>query len=383
MIFGMPNPTLSAAWPNICVFLNVGVEKLGLLMTIYLFFNVVMLTLSSKMIEKIGARNSSAIGLIILGAAVLMFSIVKSFLLYIVAVSIMGFASGIIDTSVDYYVAFHYKPRLLAWLHCFWAVGSAIGPFILSKVLSNGQSFQFAFKIMFPIYIIVPIITLFFTNKNRLILYKNTSKVEIVNEKSKANFIEILKIDNAWLYFLSLLLSDFLLNGVSIWYSTYVTAGFGVAIDAAAKMVSIFFVGATLSRIVAGIIVEWLGTIKMMFLSFIIFLFTSILFIFSNGNITILYICSFLFGFGIAPCYPLFVDIAKKIFGKDKLHAVIGIGGSSAQLGSFFASVFISLIIKAISVYAFVYVIFIVTILALLSFYILYKRTIKLTTRAI
>ncbi len=48
--------------------------------------------------------------------------------------------AGCVDAALNNYVALHYQARHMNWLHCFWGVGAAIGPIIMSKDPALGES---------------------------------------------------------------------------------------------------------------------------------------------------------------------------------------------------------------------------------------------------
>lgn len=362
-ILGVPHSVFSGIWTLIANSLNVKESNLGFLMSIYLIFNIIFLTTTSIIIDYIGEKKTIAIGISSLTMALILFTFTKSYYILIISMILMGIGNGLTDTTVSYYIATNYEPKYLTWLHCMWGIGSATGPYIVGLFVLRNYGYVIPNMIFVPLCLIVVIVFIISDikdNKNKL----NNYIKNIVKTKNKTNFSEIFAMKNVVLFLMGMFVVDFLLNAVSIWYCTYVTLICNIVAGSAAKMLSLYFVGLTLSRCICGFLVGKFGAMKLILIGIFIFLVANIFLILDIKNEQLFYIIALFLGIGVAPCYPLMINTAREIFGKSQLTGIIGLAGSFAQIGSCFASFLIAILMSKFTIRCFPYVTIIITILS-------------------
>ena len=120
-----------------------------------------------------------------------------------------------------------------------------------------------------------------------------------------------------------------------LWASSYLEEAMSLSKDEAAALGSLFFIGMTVGRFLAGFITERLGDGKMIRLGTVIALI-------GVGLITIrinlMAIVGFiLIGLGCAPIYPSIIHSTPSNFGEKNSAAIIGIQMASAYTGSLLA----------------------------------------------
>lgn len=375
MLIGIPLSILTAIWPNIANSINLNVANLGIVSAVALISNVMALTLASKILTKIGARITTALGIFMQGISFVIMIFAKDLSMCVFSALFFGFGSGLADTSTNYFITVNYEAKNTVWLHAFWSIGSGIGPLLITAILLRGFTYNQAYVLFIPIYFIFAIIIF-----ARLILEKkNDIKTgDIKNKKGPVEFTykEIFSVKNAFLFFLCMFLADFLQCEVSIWYSSYVVEVYGINDIIAANMLTFLYVGLTASRVIIGFIVEKMGIVKTIIINMIIFIVGSLLLVLRINNIMILYIAISLLGIGVGPVFPLLINFSKKIFREEVLQGVIGLANSSAQIGAFVASTFIGFMVNIFSMQVFTYIVIASGIFALVIFNLLNKRSI-------
>ena len=88
--------------------------------------------------RKVGAGVITAVSVFMTAAALFGFSASHSFLLLCLWAVPYGLGAGAVDAALNNYVALHFSSRHMNWLHCFWSVGAAASPYIMSYCLTGG-----------------------------------------------------------------------------------------------------------------------------------------------------------------------------------------------------------------------------------------------------
>lgn len=380
IMYGAVTQTISSVWPSIAANLNVDITIIGIIMGVFLAVNVVTLPLASVAISKVGVKNNLAIGSLFLGIASICFAIAKNVMFCFFAMALMGIGGAILDTTSNYYITLRYKPKHLTWLHCMWALGSTIGTSFMASLMKNNFTYKEGFFIIGPICILLAIciVGYKFFEKSTKEINKDSkdsrSNSEEKKKKPKVNFIEIIKMKYVLLFLICMFFVDFLPNIFTVWYTSFATIIQNRTLAFGSYVVSIFFAGQVISRILSGFVVEKVESMKVVLVAIFLVLISSISSLFYINDI-IIFITFFILGVGVAPLYPLFMDIAKKIFGIDQLRGVIGLSGSFAKAGGFMASVFVGFLINIFSLNCIFIVLLIGSIIAVIFVNLLFNLT--------
>ena len=137
---------------------------------------------------------------------------------------------------------------------------------------------------------------------------------------------------------------------VMLWGSSYLVGVKGISAERAAAFASLFCIGITLGRFLAGFITEKMGDHKMIRLGIAIILVGCI------GMLLPVSIDEFalfglvIMGLGCAPIYPSIIHATPSNFGEKNSQAIIGIQMASAYVGSTFMPPLFGLIANHISV---------------------------------
>ena len=143
---GLPDGLLGAAWPTMCLEMNVPVSYAGLISVTIAGGTIISSLLSDRLTLRYGTGKVTAVSVAMTALALLGFSVTKNYwLLFIWAVP-YGLGAGSVDASLNNYVALHYASRHMSWLHCMWGVGATMGPYIMGYALSGGQGWHAGYR---------------------------------------------------------------------------------------------------------------------------------------------------------------------------------------------------------------------------------------------
>ena len=121
---GLPDSLLGSAWPVIHQEINVPLSWSGVIFMIISIGTILSSLLSDRLTHRLGAGKVTAISVAMTCAALLGFSICRSFPMFCLWAGPYGLGAGGVDAALNNYVALHYASRHMSWLHCMWGIGA-------------------------------------------------------------------------------------------------------------------------------------------------------------------------------------------------------------------------------------------------------------------
>jgi len=329
---GLPDSLLGAAWPTLHVAFGVPISYMGIISIIISAGTVISSLLSERLTARFGTRTITTVSVLLTSVALFGFSLSGKFYQLCLFAIPYGIGAGAIDASLNNYVALHYTSKHMSWLHCFWGVGTIVSPYVMSYALIH-SGWQTGYRTVSLIQICIFIVLLI-----ALPLWKNNSGSESGEPSESAKPLGVmgaLKIPGVPYLLIGFLAYCAAESTTMLWASSYLEEAMSLSKDEAAALGSLFFIGMTVGRFLAGFITERLGDGKMIRLGTVIALI-------GVGLITIrinlMAIVGFiLIGLGCAPIYPSIIHYTPSNFGEKNSAAIIGIQMASAYTGSLLA----------------------------------------------
>ena len=340
---GLPDSLLGASWPTLHVSFDVPISYMGIISMIISLGTVLSSLFSERLTARFGTRVVTTASVLLTSLALFGFSNVTSFYQICLLGIPYGLGAGAIDAALNNYVASHYNSRHMSWLHCFWGVGTIISPYIMSYALLN-SGWQNGYRTVSYIQLGIFIIMLI-----ALPLWKVNSDKSEGHEKKKtpigiSGAMKIKGVPYVLLGFLAYCAAE---STAMLWASSYLEDAIGLTKDEAAAFGSLFFIGITLGRFIAGFVTEKLGDMKMIRLGTIIALAGTTMTVIPTEIFGILGFI--IIGIGCAPIYPCIIHMTPINFGKDNSAAIIGIQMASAYIGSLLAPPLFGIVAENIS----------------------------------
>ncbi len=384
---GLPDALLGSAWPMMYAEFNVPISYAGAISMIISIGTIISSLQSDRLTKKFGAGKVTAVSVGLTAAALLGFSFSHSFILLCVLAIPYGLGAGGVDAALNNYVALHYASRHMSWLHCMWGIGAAAGPYIMSYVLTGGQTWNMGYRLIGILQIVLTAILLI-----SLPLWKNRPETEnmvsgsediAVNsenisidakQKTKALSIkQIFAIPGAKEIMITFFCYCALEQTAGLWASSYLVLHTGIDSETAAGFASLFYIGITVGRAISGFITMKLNDTQMIRMGQMIILAGIIILFLPLGQQTAIagLVC---IGLGCAPIYPCVIHSTPKHFGADKSQAVIGVQMASAYVGSCITPPIFGLIAQHISTALFPVFLCIILILMIVMHEMLLKK---------
>lgn len=330
---GLPDSLLGAAWPVMYGELGVPISYAGIVTMIIAAGTIVSSLLSDWLMRKVGAGVITAVSVFMTAAALFGFSASYSFLLLCLWAVPYGLGAGAVDAALNNYVALHFSSRHMNWLHCFWSVGAAASPYIMSYCLTGGFGWNNGYR---SVAVVQTILTaaLFLS----LPLWKRR-RLEGAEGESAAKALSLpraVKIKGVPFVLIMFFGYCALEQAAGLWASSYLVQFRGVDTDTAAWSASLFYLGIAAGRFLCGFVAERLGDRRLIRIGILTMIGGVLLIALPVPYDAFTLAGLLIVGLGCAPVYPSVIHSTPANFGKENSQAIIGIQMASAYVGTTF-----------------------------------------------
>ncbi|TDQ16625.1 fucose permease [Algoriphagus boseongensis] len=325
---GLPDSLLGAAWPEMYPELKVPIAYAGIISMIVAAGTVISSLFSTKLIERFGVAVVTTVSVLFTALAIIGFAYSNNIIyLFLLAIP-LGLGSGCVDAALNNYVALHYKASHMNWLHCFWGVGAAIGPVIMSSYFARGESWSSGYLTVGWIQLGLVAILLF---SIPLWVKRNPSSSNSDGPSKKSSYREILKIPGIRQALIVFFCYCTIEATFGLWGASYLVLIREFKPQDAAKLVSFYYGGITIGRFLSG---------------FLTTRFTNQQLVYGGQGVLILGLITLslpfqitllpaflLIGLGCAPIFPSLLHETPRNFGEKNSQAIMGLQMASAYVG--------------------------------------------------
>ena len=329
---GLPDAILGSAWPIMHQNLNVPVSYAGVATMITSGGTIISSFFSEKLIRKFGTGKVTTFSVLLTALGLLGVYLSPSFIWICLLAIPLGIGAGSVDSALNNFVALHYKAIHMNWLHSFWGIGATTGPFIMSIFLLKENGWRLGYATIGSIQAIL-VVCLFLS----LPLWKKfeTDNSEKISNNESVKVSNLIKLPGAKPALVSFFCYCAVELTTGLWVSSYLVLINGFSAEKAAKWVSLYYLGITIGRFLAGFISIKLNNKQMIRVGQAICITGGILLsITYSSNIQLIgLIC---IGLGCAPIYPAMLHDTPNRFGKELSQGIMGIQMATAYVGSTF-----------------------------------------------
>ena len=372
---GLPDSLLGSAWPQMHLDLGAQLSMEGIISMLISCGTVISSLFSEKIIYKFGTGMISAVSTLLTAGALFGFSVSGNFYMLCFLAIPYGLGAGAIDAALNNYVALHFASRHMSWLHCFWGIGAAVGPYVMGVAMSLGKGWRGGYLAISVIQLVLTIVLF-----AALPLWKiNQEKNEesITEKKEPKKLKEIFKIKGVAFVLIAFFCYCAVEQTTGLWASSYFVINRGLSNHTAASFVGLFYIGITGGRFLSGFIADKFGDKKMIRLGIcgiligVVFLLIPANQLFSSykmlKEIFPLIGLGFV-GFGCAPIYPSVIHATPDNFGKENSQAIIGIQMAFAYMGVIIMPALFGIISQYITIALFpIYIMLITLVMFIMS----------------
>lgn len=326
---GLPDAVLGSAWPTMMVEFAAPVWGAGLLQMTVSLCTIISSLNSAKLIRAFGTGKLTAMSVALTAAALFGFSVAPGYLWLVLLAFPLGLGAGAVDAAINNYVALHCEARHMNWLHCFWGVGTIVGPMILSVCLNAGMKWNIGYRAVSLLQVMLSVV-LFMT----LNLWKKEGMQEGERSAKVLSVKEVLSLPGAKPGLTMFLCYCGIEQTMLVWVPTFMVLVRGVSEVDAALYGSLFCIGMTLGRLIAGFLAIRMIPKRLVRLGAALMLAGFALMLIPVNAVIIAGVV--LVGLGCAPVYPNVVQDTPVNYGAENSQAVIGVQMAFAYIGSMF-----------------------------------------------
>ena len=331
---GLPDSLLGSAWPSMVGPLGAPLWGAGLVQMTISAGTIVSSLNSAKLIRRFGTGKLTALSVATTALALLGFSIAGRYWMLLLFAVPLGLGAGAVDAGLNNYVALHCAPRHMSWLHCFWGVGTTVGPMVLSALLTAGFGWASGFRTVGALQCVLSAV-LFAT----LGLWKRKGTRQEEKQARDLTLWQVLALPGAKQGMVMFLCYCAIESTLGLWAATYMVVVRGVEAAQAASFAALYYLGITAGRAVSGFMTLRFTPKQMVRIGQVVLVIGIWMFVSPIRWVMLagLLLC----GVGCAPIYPNIIQDTPLNYGPENSQAAIGVQMASAYAGStFMPSVF-------------------------------------------
>lgn len=331
---GLPDAVLGVAWPSIRETFALPQVALGAALAVAAsaYFCSGLFAGRITRAAGIGILLAASTGLATAGVAG--YAASPAFALFLGAACLVGFGSGAVDAGLNTYAAHHFGARHMTWLHAAYSTGAALGPVLMTALLTRGAGWRAGYAIIGGM---LAILAVAFTVMRRKWDGGPGPRAAEAPEASAApapapatTAWATLRRPSVWLQ----IAVFFLYSGVEVtagqWSYTVLTEGRGMGTAAAGTWVSLYWAGILAGRVVLGFVVERVGAVRLLRLGTVGAITGALLFAFPGVPAAL---GLALLGFSLAPIFPGLMAETPRRVGADAAAHAVGFQVSAATVG--------------------------------------------------
>lgn len=317
---GVPDSLLGAAWPAIYSELSVPVSYASFISSIISCGTVFSSLFSTRVIAKLGTPRVTVLSTSLTAIALLGFSCSHNFLWLCICGIPLGIGAGSIDTALNNYVALHYTSMQINFLHCFYGVGVTVSPYLMSLALSDNMNWRGGYRTVFFIQLTIAALSVI-----SLPIWKKVKQALPQEEPIRVlSLSQMLRRRKIWASCGVFLGISSLESTCLIWGSTYLSESVGMSADVAAALITFYFIGMTVGRLLSGLLTIKYSDWQIIFSGQAV-IFVAIILLLMQTSAIITALGLFLIGLGNGPIFPNITHLTPGLYSKETSQSIIGI----------------------------------------------------------
>jgi len=254
-------------------------------------------------------------GLVIMALGFIGLALSTNFTLVLATITLYGFGTGLMASSMNSYMAKHFTARHNNWMHCFWGAGATLSPIIMGHLMAV-MSWRAGYFVISGILAVVAFILIISMYK-KVWIDEEHAQEEAVNTTEKKRYLS-----KRWHQVVEIL-TFFFLGGTDytlVFFTGAVLISRGQeTIETVAIFSAVYYLSMTLGRMFFGWIAKWLKEVPIVRIGVVV----------AVAGIAVLYLIGnvwgmALTGFGLGPMLPTLVSDTSNRFKPAILSKIVG-----------------------------------------------------------
>ena len=340
---GLPDALLGSAWPSMYTELNVPLSSAGLISMIIAAGTVVSSLMSERMTRRFGPGKVTAFSVGLTAVSLGGFALSSSYWQLCLLAVPYGLGAGSVDACLNNFVALHYASRHMSWLHCMWGIGASVGPHIMGRAITAGQSWHAGYGYIAVLQIVLTFVLLMSLPKWKQPTDSGAQSrpMEPVTLRQALFIRGVREVLTCFFCYCALE------QTAGLWASSYLVLKNGLPAEKAASLAALYYMGLTVGRALSGFLTLRLDDRAMVRTGFVLIL-LGVVCVPLGGGATLAGLV--ILGLGSAPIYPCLIHSTPGFFGAGNSQAIIGMQMASAYVGTCLMPPLFGLIAQTVSV---------------------------------
>lgn len=246
---GLPDSLFGVSWPVVHMEFGTAESFASIYTVIIGVCTGGVSFIAGKVIRKFGTGRVTFFSTLLTAVGLFGISFSPNIVVMMICSIILGYGAGAIDTGLNSYVSLHYKAKHMNWLHCFWGMGVAISPMIMSAFLGEGEgAWRTGYRVVAMLQLLIALFVLTSLKKWNQDAVAQTQQ----EERSEATMGQLFRAKGLVTSILSLGLYCSAEYVIGTWGATYAVNVHSIAPEIAARWVSLYYGGIMVGRMICG-----------------------------------------------------------------------------------------------------------------------------------
>lgn len=269
MLYGIHFNCFGTSTETMMGYFQIDESRQGMIMTVQSIGGIVMTVVLGLYGERLNKIHGIAMGLGVMGVASVLIGFIPVFfpagsgyMLMLVFSLLAGLGSLTVDLLMNGVIADVYPDRksvFLPYVHAFYGVGAMLAPLYVSALTSPDAPQTFAQP-----YLILGIVSVvlcggLFLNALRVNPHTPYRDMSVLRKQARGNPAEVFKDVRAWLFLGAGFLYLCFQTGMTAWLPQYAMNRLNFTYDSSATLVTFYFLGALVMRLVSPVIYKKLS----------------------------------------------------------------------------------------------------------------------------
>jgi len=145
---GIPDSMLGVAWPAMYEEFNLPIGLAGYISLTVAGCTILSSLMSTRLIRRFGTGWVTAVSVALTVVGLFGYSFSNRVVYFFLLAIPLGLGAGAIDSGLNSFVALHYSAAQINYLQCFYGIGVAISPYLMSLALGDNGDWRGGYRLV-------------------------------------------------------------------------------------------------------------------------------------------------------------------------------------------------------------------------------------------
>ncbi|MGW5558695.1 MFS transporter [Micromonospora sp. NPDC003944] len=333
---GLPDGLLGVSWLSIRADFDVPTEAVGWVLTAGTVGYLTSSVLAGFTLARVGVGALLAGSTVLASLALTGFSVSPVLAVLVGCALLLGLGSGAVDSGLNAYAAGAFGPRHMNWLHAFFGLGVAIGPLIMTGVLSAGLAWRWGYGIVAAAQLVLAVafvLTARAWHRGAPAGNEAGESVQATPAGPAPTVRDTLRLPAVWSGTLAFVVYVAIEVSAGLWAFLLLTEGRGLSAALAGGCVSAYWGSLFVGRVVQGLVAERLGA-GLVLRASLVGMAVGAALIAVPGPAVLAVLGLIVVGFAAAPVFPLLTLTTAERVGAAHADRAIGLQIGASGVGA-------------------------------------------------